>query len=251
MTQSIGRSDARTYTITLLTLFAASACSGYDSIEPARPKLTTLVVTLASPVIEVGEVTVATAAGRDQDGAPIPTGPVTWTSSAPTVAAVNPATGAILAVAQGTARITATAEGQQTAAQIITVVSAPAIRVNEVKSNRGSTRVWVELVNAARTAVDISGWMMTSKDVRQSFLFPAGTSIEAGGLLVVDETKLPFSLGADDAVLLYNRFGVLVDTFSWEAEAPTTYGRCPDEASGFVTTTAPTKGTVNACPEAA
>ncbi|HEX6050286.1 MAG TPA: lamin tail domain-containing protein [Gemmatimonadaceae bacterium] len=241
-------SDARITAVILLALVVSSACGGYDSIEPLPAPPATITVTLGAPVIEVGEMTVASAAAVDQYGDPTSTVTVTWTSSDPTIAAVSPTTGAILGIAPGTARITGTTDGERTGAQIITVVRAPNVRINEIESSHGSSRLYVELVNPTRVAVDISGWTVTNKDVRQSFVFPAGSTIAPGGLLVVDETSLPFSLGANDAVRLFSRFGVLVDGLEWKDEAATTFGRCPTDASDFVTTTAPTKGTANACP---
>jgi hypothetical protein len=243
-------SDARITTVTLLTLFVSSACGGHDSTEPQPSIPGTVTVTLGAPVIEVGEMTVAAAGGVDQYGDSTFTGTVTWTSSDPTIAAVSPTTGAILGIAPGTARITGTTDGPRTGAQIITVVRAPSIRINEIESSHGSSRLYVELANPTRVAVDISGWTVTNKDVRQTFVFPAGTTIAPGGLLVVDETSLPFRLGADDAIRLFSRFGVLVDGFEWKEEAATTFGRCPTDASDFVPTTTATKGTPNACPPA-
>jgi len=244
-------SHTRTTAVILLTLFLSSACGGSDSTQPAPPTSATITVTLGASVIEVGEMTVATAAtagGVDPYGDPISTGTVTWTSSDPTIAGVSPTTGAILGIAPGTARITGTTDAQRTGAQIITVVRAPNIRINEVESSHGSARLYVELVNATRVAVDVSGWAMTNKDVRQRLVFAPGTIIAPGGLLVVDETSLPFSLGANDAVRLFSRFGILADGLEWKEEAVTTFGRCPTDASDFVTTMAPTKGTANACP---
>ena len=241
-------SGARITTVMLLTLFVSSACRGYDSTEPEPSTPATITVTLGAPVIEVGEMTVATAGGVDQYGDSTSAGTVVWTSSHPTIAGVSPTNGAILGIAPGLARITGTTDGQRTGAQTITVVRAPNIRINEIESSHGSSRLYVELVNPTRVAVDISGWTVTNRDVRQTFVFPAGTAIAPGGLLVVDETSLPFGLGANDAVRLFSRFGVLVDGLEWKEEAATTFGRCPDDASDFVTTTAPTKGTANACP---
>lgn len=139
--QSAAFTDARVVTMMLLTLFAASACSDYDSVRPPSSEPTALTVTLAAPVIEVGQVTFATVAGVDQYGDTIPTGAVTWTSSALDVATVDSTTGSILGVALGTARITATADGQRTASQIITVISAPAITAGTGAPTRGSTSV--------------------------------------------------------------------------------------------------------------
>src|SRR5687768_13980532 len=149
-------SHTRTTAVILLTLFLSSACGGSDSTQPAPPTSATITVTLGASVIEVGEMTVATAAtagGVDPYGDPTSTGTVTWTSSDPTIAGVSPTTGAILGIAPGTARITGTTDAQRTGAQIITVVRAPNIRINEVESSHGSARLYVELVNATRVAV--------------------------------------------------------------------------------------------------
>ena len=129
MPPSVSIANVRISSLALLTLFAASACSDYDSTEPARPMLTTLVVTLGTPVIVVGDTTTATAAGLDQYGKAITTGTVAWSSSAPAVAAVNPTTGVILGIARGTAQIAGITEGEQTASQVITIVSPMAVAV--------------------------------------------------------------------------------------------------------------------------
>jgi len=128
--------NVRVVTMTLLTLFAASACGNYDSVDPASPELTSLTVTLSAPVIEVGDITFATAGGRDQYGSEVSTVTVTWTSSEPKVATVNSTTGVILGIAQGTARITATADGERTAAQTVTVIDAAAVAVDGGASKR-------------------------------------------------------------------------------------------------------------------
>jgi hypothetical protein len=229
--------------MTILMLFA---CRGYDAVVPT-PVLTTLTVSLADS-LEVGEMDFATAGGLDQYGEPIAAGTVKWSSADPTIAAVSPATGAILAIAPGTTQITATDDGGRSAMRVLVVSPAPAIRINEVKTSRGSSRVWVEIVNATPAPIDISGWIMTNKAVLQSFTFPLGMVIQPGGLVVVDEVHLPFGLGADGAVLLFTRFGVLVDRVDWSAEVATTYGRCPNETSAFVPTIKPTEGAANECP---
>jgi hypothetical protein len=123
--------DVRVVTMLLLTMFAAGACSSsdYDAVQPPpppTPEVATLAVTLGAPVIEVGQETIATVAAVDQYGNSITPGTVAWTSSSPNVAVVDATGGAIRGVALGTARITATVDGQGTAAQIITVVNAPA-----------------------------------------------------------------------------------------------------------------------------
>ncbi|MDZ7631533.1 MAG: lamin tail domain-containing protein [Gemmatimonadaceae bacterium] len=79
-------------------------------------------------------------------------------------------------------------------------------------------------------------------------MIPAGTTIPANGLLVLDEAQFGFGLGSADAVRLFRANGTtLVDSYAWTAHAATTYGRCPDGSGGFATTAASTKGTPNIC----
>ena len=57
----------------------------------------------------------------------IPTGTVAWSSSETSIATVNPTTGVVLGITQGTARISAVTGGDQSAAQIVTVVNPPSV----------------------------------------------------------------------------------------------------------------------------
>jgi hypothetical protein len=156
-------------------------------------------------------------------------------------------TGVITALAAGTATITATA-GDKTGQQTITVVAPAGIKVNEVESNGGTPGDWAELYNPTNAAVDLSGWVVKDNDDTHIYTLPAGTTIAAGGYLTVEEADLGFGLGAPDAVRLYSKYGVTVDSYSWTAHAATTYGRCPDGTGAFTTTVASTKGAANSCP---
>src|SRR5262245_19683434 len=92
----------------LLLLIGLAACGG-ESTPPLV--LTTLTVTLPSSSVSVGSALTATAAGKDQNGASISTGSVTWASSSPTVASITSA-GQISALSAGTTQIIATAGGK-------------------------------------------------------------------------------------------------------------------------------------------
>ncbi len=121
------------------------------------------------------------------------------------------------------------------------------IRINEVESNGGTPRDWVELVNTGAAAVDVSGWVVKDNDDTHAFTIAAGTSVAAGGYLAVDVDPV-FGLGGADSARLFAADGVtLVDAHSWTAHAAVTYGRCPDGTGEFAATTAPTKGAANAC----
>jgi hypothetical protein len=184
----------------------------------------------------------------DQYGAPIDAGPVTWSSTFPEVAVVQPTTGLILAIASGTTQISATIAGKVGGRTV--TVSPPPILVNEVNPNGDlPAGGWVELFNPTARAVDLTGWTITNGDVLRSFTFPAGVIIESGGYVAVNEQTLPVALNATDAVHVFNKFGVQSDSYSWANNAlGTSYGRCPDGIGPLVTTLAPTRKAVNACP---
>src|SRR4051812_49263871 len=69
--------------------------------------------------------------------------------------------------------------------------------INEVESNGGAPGDWVELYNAGSSTVDVSGWRFLDNDnAHTPYVIPAGTSIIAGGSLVLEESQFLFGLGA-------------------------------------------------------
>ncbi len=125
---------------------------------------------------------------------------------------------------------------------------APLIQINEVESSGGTPGDWIELYNANTAPVDLGGYIVRDDNDSRGYTIPTGTTIAAGGFLVIEEAQLGFGLGAADAARLFRPNGsTLVDSFSWTSHASTTYGRCPDGTGSFLTTLAPTKGTANAC----
>ncbi|WP_368861913.1 lamin tail domain-containing protein [Frankia gtarii] len=132
------------------------------------------------------------------------------------------------------------------------VAQGPAdVRINEVESSGGSPGDWVELANIGSAAVDISGWVVKDNDDSHVFTVASGTSLAAGGHLVLDVDPV-FGLGSSDSVRLYQPGGTtLVDSYTWTSHASTTYGRCPDGTGSFTTTASSTRGAANACPPTA
>lgn len=124
----------------------------------------------------------------------------------------------------------------------------PGIRINEVNSDPNPD--WVELVNTATTAIDVSGWVLSDNtklaDPEHLQPLPAGTVIAAGGYLVVEYTAA--GLGRGDEVNLYRADATtLVDTTTWPADThATSWGRCADGTGAF-RVTAPTRGAANDC----
>lgn len=113
---------------------------------------------------------------------------------------------------------------------------------------------WFELYNAEATEVDLTGW--TASDLDTTWTFPKGTTIAAGGHLLVwadDEPKqgplhAPFTLSSGgDEVLLRDADGNEVDRLGWFAKqaADTSYGRSPDGSSTLATFDTPTPGAAN------
>jgi len=119
--------------------------------------------------------------------------------------------------------------------------------VNEVESNGGVPGDWIELYNRGTTVVNLSGFVVKDNDDTRTTTLPAGTTIVAGGFLVIEEAQLGFGLGAADAARLFDPSGALVDSYTWTAHATTTYGRCPDGTGPFSTTSFATKAAANDC----
>ena len=209
--------------------------------------LSTVSVNTPLSSITFGQTTTATAAGLDQYNAAIATGTVVWSSSVPTVASVDAATGVVTGLNAGTTTIAAIA-GSKVGTRVVTVTAPPALVINEVESNAGTPGDWIEIYNPTNAAVDISGWGFLDNDLTHAVArVPNGTTIPAGGYYVAEEAFLVFGLGAADDARLYNPFGVLVDKYSWTTHATTTYGRCANGSGTFVTMTVTTKGAANDC----
>lgn len=121
------------------------------------------------------------------------------------------------------------------------------VRVNEVESDGGSPDDWVELVNPMDATLDVSGIVVKDDDDAHSYAIPGGTSIAAGGYLVIEREQLGFGLGGGDAVRLFDG-ELLIDETTWgEGHAATTWGRCPDVSGAFAVTAESTKGAANVC----
>ncbi|MFY9714580.1 MAG: esterase-like activity of phytase family protein, partial [Microbacterium sp.] len=75
----------------------------------------------------------------------------------------------------------------------------------------------------------------------------AGTSIAAGGYLVIEREQLGFGLGSGDAVRVFDG-DLVVDVTTWgEGHPATSWGRCADITGAFAATAESTKGAANTC----
>lgn len=125
--------------------------------------------------------------------------------------------------------------------------SLPQVVINEVESNGGAPGDWIELYNRGSTQVDLTGWGVKDSDDSRAFRLASGAVIAPGGYLVLEEALFGFGLGIADAARLYAADGVtLVDSYTWTAHAPSTFGRCPSGDGPFKATLS-SKGTDNNC----
>ena len=121
------------------------------------------------------------------------------------------------------------------------------VKINEVESDAGTPGDWVELFNPGTTPANVAGFVFKDNDDTHAYTIPAGTTIPAGGYYTLEEAAFGFGLGSADSARLFDASGAVADSYSWTAHATTSYGRCPNGTGSFATTTASTKGAVNAC----
>lgn len=125
-----------------------------------------------------------------------------------------------------------------------------------VTDEQGEAEDWLELFNAGASPLDVGGWRL-SDDLGDParWMIPSGTSIPAGGHLVVWCDGEPadgplhanFTLAAAGGELgLFDASGALRDFASWTRQAPElARGRWRDGGAYFETLATPTPGFAN------
>ncbi|MBL9212203.1 MAG: lamin tail domain-containing protein [Opitutaceae bacterium] len=151
-----------------------------------------------------------------------------------------------------------------TSTSTVTAASTPNLRINEVLAantriaHAGTFPDLIELHNAGSTAVDLSGKSLSDDPLLpRKFVFPAGTSIPAGGYLLVyadSELTAPglhtdFSLDAEgDQVRLYDtpaNGGVLLDSIVFGFQIPNYSVARTGAGANIWALTAPTPAAAN------
>lgn len=122
------------------------------------------------------------------------------------------------------------------------------IILNEIESNGDPVGDWIELYNTDTVnSHDISGWSFVDNDPTHApFRIPENTIVESGGYIsfYTEETG-GFGLGGNDSVTLYDADGHIVDSFSWNGHAETTWGRFPGQDPEWAVTGEPTRNGIN------
>lgn len=140
----------------------------------------------------------------------------------------------------------------------LTVTGTSPVRINEAvwRDADAAAADWIELVNTGAEAVELGGFRLADEDFDENFTpLPPGLSIAPGAHLLfrrdnsVDpQLSFGFGLDANDAVLLIDAGGALVDIADWtDGSVPSgaSFGRQPDASGAFTTLDAPTPGAAN------
>ncbi|MBC7894965.1 MAG: Ig-like domain-containing protein [Cytophagaceae bacterium] len=156
------------------------ACGGGDKGEPAGPaKVTSVTVTAPATQLEVGATLAFSYSARDAQGNSLPGRPVSWSSSATTVATVA-GDGVVSGVGAGQATITATVEGVAGSASV-TVVPTPVFAV--IISPRTPVITAGETVQLSAVAQDAIGRPLSGRTVTWTANHPALATVSTTGLV--------------------------------------------------------------------
>lgn len=117
--------------------------------------------------------------------------------------------------------------------------SSEQVVINEINYNSADDfdpEDWVELHNVGNAAVDLSGWLLRDDNNNHTFTIPYGTSISAGGFLVICADFVAFQGlfpgvpaigdlgfgfgGGGDQVRLFNQVDQLLDIVDYDDEWP-------------------------------
>jgi uncharacterized protein YjdB len=159
-----------------VALLALGACGGGGDGGP--PAVATVSLSPTSAQVEVGLTTQLTASVQDSKGNAL-SNPVTWSSSATTVASVS-ATGVVTGVAAGSATITAVAGGKQGTASI-TVVP-PSVQSVAV-SLAASTIEVARTTTATAVLRDVGGNTLTGRQIAWTTGNSAIATVSAAGVV--------------------------------------------------------------------
>ena len=125
-------------------------------------------------------------------------------------------------------------------------LSLATVVLNEVSSQDGDQ---IEFFNHGAESVDLSGWSYSDQTrlPTHTFVFPAGTEIGPGEFLVMSrEQAHDFGLGRDDAVVLFDAEGLVVDEADWaDGEALISYCRYPNGTGPWTACDTRTMGWAN------
>ena len=153
---------------------------GSASVTVTPVRVASVSVSLALTTVEAGQATQATATTLDASNNPLTGRSIIWSSGAPSVATVDPATGLVTSSAPGTATITATSEGKSGSATL-TVTPVPVASVGVTPSSAGL--VAGETLQLAAESRDAHGSVLSGRAVSWSSSDVAVATVSSTGLV--------------------------------------------------------------------
>ncbi|MEO8620178.1 MAG: Ig-like domain-containing protein [bacterium] len=217
VTSRLLRISPRGKALLVLGVGTLAGCGGgapSDATAPRNvtPVLSSLKVSLTPDTLVIGQTSVASASGFDQNSAAIGIGIPAWSSSSPNIATID-AGGVVSAVAPGRTVITASVVGAQ-AERVVTIVLAPiarlAIAPQIARVAMGNT------LQLSATPLDYIGHALADRKIDWKTSDATKATVTSAGLVT------PLSLG--DATIIVTSEGV-------SASIPLTVTAIPDSVA--------------------
>lgn len=168
--------------------------TGISGQRSLRVRIEAVVITSPPPTFtSLGETATFGAEPRNAVGAVVTGVTITWESLEPSVASVNSSTGGVTALANGTARIVASATGENRADTVVATVQQVATSLDVVENTTSFDRIGatftptVAATDAGGSPVPPSGLTWTSRDLGVVTVNASGviTSVNDGSAYVV------------------------------------------------------------------
>jgi uncharacterized protein YjdB len=157
----------------------ADGKQGSAHVKVSKVPVASVSVSPSAPTLSTGGTVQLNATPRDSAGNPLNGRPITWGTSAPSVATVN-GNGKVSAVAAGTATISATS-GTQAGTAVVTVIEAPVASVVVTPST--ATTLVTGTVQLAATPRDSGGNPLTGRVVTWATNASAVATVGSNGLV--------------------------------------------------------------------
>jgi DNA/RNA endonuclease G (NUC1) len=239
--KSLQHSGAGTWSGPITSTFGA--CNDNDGTPPPPPVVTSATVSPASAMVVVAATQAFAATAFDATSQQIPGVLFTWTSSAPTIASVNPG-GVATGVAAGDATITATAPNGVSASAALHVTAViqpgfPTTRFSELHYDNVGADVGEAIEVEGPAGTDLTGWSIVLYDGNGGAAYNTtaltGTipaTCDTRGVVVVNYPSNGIQNGSPDGLALIDASGAVVELLSYEGTLTATTG----PAAGLVST---------------
>lgn len=178
---------------TTFTCWALASCGGDGGTGPAAARVAMVEITGTGNVLAAGQTMQLTAVARDSSNVTITDAPITWTTSAATVASIS-ATGLVRGISAGTTTLTASSGGRSANWQLAVRDTAPLPRTLSGRIERidatltGTYSVTGDLVLIADKTLRINGTLVAAPNA--DITLWSDSLLEISGSIIVDTTAL-------------------------------------------------------------